>query len=107
MAAKKGHKKIGGRQKGTPNKFTRTVKETVLAVFETLQDDPEHCLLAFAKSNQKEFYAIAAKLIPTEITGKDGERLIPLVISVQDAATKREIELLGLPQPKPEQPAIN
>lgn len=58
-----------GRPKGTPNKLTRTVRETVLQVFNDLQKDKEHNLEAFAKDNPKEFYQIAAKLIPTEITG--------------------------------------
>ena len=50
-----------------PNKITRTVKETVLAVFNDLQADPKHDLTAFAKEYPKEFYNIAAKLIPTEV----------------------------------------
>lgn len=57
-----------GRQPG-PNKLTKTVKETVLAVFNDLQDDPENSLLKFAKKYPRDFYQIAAKLIPTEITG--------------------------------------
>lgn len=64
---KKGEAK--GRPKGTPNKLTRTVKETVLAVFDDLQSDPKANLLSWGKSNPTEFYKIAAKLIPTEIKG--------------------------------------
>ena len=41
MGFEKGHQKIGGKVKGTPNKLTRTVKETVLAVFDDLQADPK------------------------------------------------------------------
>lgn len=59
----------GGRPAGVPNKLTRTVKETVLAVFNTLQDDEEAKLEAWGKKNPTQFYQIAAKLIPTEITG--------------------------------------
>lgn len=59
----------GGRPKGVQNKITRTVKETVLSVFNELQTDPKHCLKAFAKESPKEFYQIAAKLIPTEVSG--------------------------------------
>ena len=69
MAAKKGHKKIGGRKKGTPNKLTKTVRETVLGVFNDLQEHPKANLQKWAEENPKEFYQIAAKLIPTEITG--------------------------------------
>lgn len=64
---KKGNK-VGGRTKGTPNKVTRTVKETVLDVFLKLQAMPAHNLEAFAKNNPVQFYMIAAKLIPTEVT---------------------------------------
>lgn len=52
-----------------PNKITKTVKETVLAVFNEIQDDPKVKLLAFAKQYPRDFYAIAAKLIPTEVQG--------------------------------------
>lgn len=58
-----------GRPSGTPNKLTRTVKETVLAVFNDLQSDPKVNLESWAKNEPTEFYRIAAKLIPTEITG--------------------------------------
>lgn len=56
-----------GRPKGTPNKLTKTVKETVLQAFNKLQDDPSHNLDAFAKKYPRDFYTIAAKLIPTEV----------------------------------------
>ena len=61
-----------GRPKGVQNKITRTVKETVWAAFNELQCDPKHNIVAFAKSNPKEFYAIAAKLIPTEVKATVG-----------------------------------
>jgi len=50
-------------------KLNRTVKETVLAVFNELQSDPKVKLSAWAKVEPTEFYKIAAKLIPTEVTG--------------------------------------
>ena len=67
MGFEKGHQKMGGKVKGTQNKLTRTVKETVLAVFDDLQADPKANLLAWGKDNPTEFYKIAAKLIPTEL----------------------------------------
>lgn len=75
MPAKKGHIKIGGRTKGTPNKLTKTVRETVLKVFNDLQEDHKANLLTWAKQNPKDFYLIASKLIPNELVGKDGEKL--------------------------------
>lgn len=58
-----------GRPKGSENKLTKTVKETVLNVFNKIQEDHNHNLEAFAKKHPKEFYLIASKLIPTEMIG--------------------------------------
>lgn len=60
----------GGRPPGATNLLTRTVKETVLAVFNDIQSDPTVNLTAFAKKYPRDFYAIAAKLIPTEVSAK-------------------------------------
>jgi len=60
----------GGRPAGIPNKLTTTVKETVLEVFNQLQEDPNNSLMAFAQKEPVEFYRIAAKLIPTEVNAK-------------------------------------
>ena len=66
VKGKSGNEK--GRQKGTPNHLTKTVKETVMAAFEDLQNDPRANIVAWGKDNPTEFYKIAAKLIPTEIS---------------------------------------
>lgn len=58
----------GGRPKGAVNKVTRTVKDALHAAFYELQDDPEVKLVEWGKKNPTEFYKLAAKLIPTEIT---------------------------------------
>ncbi len=57
-----------GKPKGAVGKVTKTVKETVLAVFNDLQADPKANLTAFAQKYPRDFYAIASKLIPTEVT---------------------------------------
>lgn len=67
MPFKKGQTKKGGRTLGTQNKLTKTVKETVLDVFNRLQDDPLNNLEAWAKNEPTEFYKIASKLIPSEV----------------------------------------
>lgn len=59
-----------GRVAGTPNKLTATVKDTVLSVFNQLQEDPKHNLLKFATKYPREFYNIASRLIPAEMTAK-------------------------------------
>ncbi len=58
----------GGRPVGAKNVVNKTVKETVLTIFNKLQNDPEANLEAWAKSDLTEFYRIASKLIPTEVT---------------------------------------
>lgn len=63
---KKGNK---GKQPGTQNHLTKTVKETVLAVFNDLQSDPKVNLKTFGRKYPRDFYNIAARLIPTEIQG--------------------------------------
>jgi hypothetical protein len=80
MAGKpKGSPKSGGRIAGTPNKTTKTVKETFQAVFHKLQEHPKANLLKWAESQPSEFYRIATKLIPTTLAaeldgeGKDGK----------------------------------
>lgn len=77
MAAHKGHPKSGGRVAGTPNKTTKTVKEAFTAVFRDLQKDPKKpCHLKnWAKNNPTEFYKLASKLIPADITS--GGKAIP------------------------------
>lgn len=71
----------GGRKKGTPNKLTKTIREKVLEVFNTLQDEPDgkSDLISWAKAKPGEFYPIAAKLIPTEMVATVTERVIKVV----------------------------
>jgi signal recognition particle subunit SEC65 len=71
-----------GRKKGSQNKFTKTVKETVLNVFNDLQNDPKTSLKAFAKKYPRDFYQISAKLIPTEIAGTIEEK-VKITVSVK------------------------
>lgn len=56
-----------GKPKGASNKVSKTVKQAVLEVFNKIQDDPKANLEAFAKKYPRDFYQIAAKLIPTEV----------------------------------------
>ena len=71
MAFKKGESgNLKGRPPGAQGKLTKTVKETVLAVFNNLQEDPKANLEEWAKKEPTEFYKIAAKLIPTEVNAQ-------------------------------------
>lgn len=73
MPFKKGNKLGNGRPKGSENEITKkikSVKQTVLDAFNELQDDPKNNIVQFAKNYPKDFYQIAAKLIPTELDAK-------------------------------------
>jgi len=77
---KKGNK---GKPVGAVNESTklmRSVREVVLDTFNKLQADPQHNLESFAKKSPKEFYLIAAKLIPTEIQAKVEQLPSPQII---------------------------
>lgn len=63
-----------------PNKVTRTVKQSVLEVFDRLQLHETANLESWAIDNTTEFYKIASKLIPTEVTGD-----IKAIIKFKDA----------------------
>lgn len=75
MAAHKGHKKLGGRTKGTPNKKT----ELLLDKCNELDVDPFEILLLFAKGDWKALgYDGAQKVI--NVT-KNGDEILGDVIS--------------------------
>lgn len=59
-----GHK-TGGRQKGTPNKFTSNVKDAFSEAFEMLGG--AQALYKWAQRNQTDFYKLASKLIPADL----------------------------------------
>jgi hypothetical protein len=60
--------KTGGRTKGAVNKTTASMKQCVQSTLEWLQDQPRVNMRDWSKENPTEFYKIAAKLIPTEIS---------------------------------------
>lgn len=54
-----------GRVAGSPNKFTKSVKEAFAEAFEKLGG--AQALMAWGKDNPTEFYKLASKLIPAEV----------------------------------------
>jgi hypothetical protein len=62
--------KTGGRKSGTPNKLSASAKENIAAVFVRLGG--YEAMTNWASENQTDFYKIYARLIPVELTGKDG-----------------------------------
>ena len=76
-----------GRPKGAENKITKTVKETVLAAFNDLQQDAKANITSWAKDNPTEFYKIAAKLIPTEVNAnvEVNKKILPPFMKSHDS----------------------
>lgn len=64
--------RLGGRQKGTPNKVTAEFKNAVRIVYESIGG---HAAFAqWAIENRTEFYRIASKLITTEVNVREENR---------------------------------
>jgi len=84
-----------GKPKGAINKTTRLVKETFAQVFSDLQDDPHVNLTAWAKREPTEFYKLASKLIPAQmtmdVTSFNLMTLDPL--SVGDISTEDKVDI--------------
>ena len=81
--------RYGGRGKGTPNHLTSKIKAAFEATFDLLQKDageyvkrpghkalvcvrPSAALTEWAKRHPGDYYKIASRLIPVQITGEDG-----------------------------------
>lgn len=76
-----------GKPQGAKNHITKTVKETVLAVFNELQEHPTASLKAWAEKKPGDFYQIAAKLIPTEINAKLNKIQLEIIRTTADDNT--------------------
>ena len=61
----KGIPKTGGRQKGTPNKATASVKEALQLAFEGIGGTAK--LQEWAQENPTKFFEIWSKLLPQEV----------------------------------------
>ena len=57
--------KTGGRQAGTPNKISTTVKQNVIDVFGQIGGPEE--MAKWARSHRGEFYRLYARLLPHEV----------------------------------------
>jgi len=58
-----------GKPKGAVTKSTKLVKEVFADVFSELQNDKDAKLFEWAKKNPTEFYKLASKLIPIQLSG--------------------------------------
>jgi len=81
--------KAGGRQKGTPNKISRDVKEAILDAFEELGGAAY--LVWLGKVEPSSFATLLGKVLPIQITGGEGKDLFPsgFIIEVVDSASKK------------------
>lgn len=78
--------KFGGRVKGTPNKTTKLVRETIAEVFDLMQQDDKTSLFTWSKNNPDDFYKIVApKIIPNQIEGGLNVVLLPQLPAKIDA----------------------
>lgn len=74
--------KTGGRQKGAQNKISGMAKENIAAVFVRLGGTA--AMARWAKKNQTEFYKLYGRLVPHEVTGKDGGAIL-VSMTAEDA----------------------
>jgi hypothetical protein len=79
MPREKGTVKTGGRQIGTVNKLTTSMKECTQQTLEWLQTQPRSNMREWAAENPTEFYRIAAKLIPTQVNAEVTQKVIKVV----------------------------
>jgi len=79
MAAPKGHKRYGGRQKGTPNKLNADVKGMILEALNGVGG--VRYLQRQADENPTAFMTLVGKVLPTQVNLGDheGKRLVPTI----------------------------
>lgn len=70
MAAHKGHKKAGGRQKGTPNKLNADIKSMIVTALSEVGG--VKYLERQANENPVAFMGLVGKVLPMQVTGADG-----------------------------------
>lgn len=70
--------KTGGRQKGTPNKATRALKDAILLAAEEHGEDDngkdglKGYLRKVAREDVKAFSSLLGRVLPLQVTGEDG-----------------------------------
>jgi len=69
----------GGRQKGTPNKITRTLKETILGALEA--EGGVNYLRTVARENPPVFCALLAKVLPLTVVDEKATE-VPMVTKI-------------------------
>lgn len=83
MQFEKGKRPVG-RQKGTPNKTTKALKEMILAALD--QAGGEQYLALQAERNPSAFLTLLARVLPLTVTGADGGPLTVKIVRFGDHA---------------------
>lgn len=65
-------------KKRGPGKVSASAKENIVAVFTRMGGTA--AMAKWARKNQTEFYKLYGRLVPHEVTGKDGAPLIGKVV---------------------------
>jgi hypothetical protein len=83
----------GGRQKGTPNRMTRTLKELILGALDDAGG--QQYLMRMAEQQPAAFLALIGRVLPTTITGD----------AANPVQTVTRIELIAV-EPPPRAPPV-
>lgn len=76
--------KTGGRQKGTPNKLTASVKDMVIGALDAVGG--QSYLVRQAEENPKAFLTLVGKVMPIQVVGGDnGEPPLSITIRYVDS----------------------
>lgn len=95
MANKKGAKKVGGRQKGTPNEITKDARLIFAAIMEKQMPDIDAALEEL-KDRPKDYLDCWAKLAPyfmpkkTDITSNGESIAKPIIIDFSGSNNKTD-----------------
>ena len=87
-----GHK-TGGRTKGTPNKLTGDVRAMILGALNTVGG--EAYLARQAEENPGAFMTLLGKVLPTQVTGKEGRDLLPEGAASPDRLAQALLAVFG------------
>lgn len=100
---KKGHEKLGGRKEGSKNKVPTILKEAIMMAMHLEGSDGKGAdgvvgaLRKAWKTERKEFLKLASKLLPYQLTGKDGSPMQMLHTTPEQL--KERFKERGLPMP--------
>lgn len=92
MAPPKGHPRYGGRQKGTPNKVTKGIREAWDEAIAVAQGTPGYSLAEWAVSSREaneKFWLATTKMIPREMKLDATVSIAEVIAAARERARKR------------------